>query len=332
MPASNFDVIILQLIGGVWSEIVLTPAINEYLQFNGAKELIVGPLGSATPLAHAPSHAPAGSDPLPWASGINGRGLNAARPAAAAVNAGYRYFSTDVSGGTLYRSNGTIWEQESLGLTEPMLLTGDQTASGFKTFNSPIFGNATRAIQYFTAVEVVSLLVTGVAADISFNIFAKGNGSLVLGSDGSTSDVDIIIQGLTSQLTWTAATGLLEGSSSASFPTIRGFLIEDEYVSDPVPLTGELVATNTVKRNETVVITPAGTLAALTFELPASADARIGQTISVFITEIITALTVQVDGGGTIRQASAPNTSAANSSFAYRCVSVVGTGIWIRIY
>lgn len=42
---------------------------------------------------------------------VHGRGTNASRPAAAASNAGWFYYSTDVNGGTLYRSNGTTWQQ-----------------------------------------------------------------------------------------------------------------------------------------------------------------------------------------------------------------------------
>lgn len=75
-------------IAGVWSAIVLTPG------------------------AHAPTHLPAGSDPLLWGTtaGIHGVGTLAARPAAAAANANLLYFATDdAPGGRLYRSNGAVW-------------------------------------------------------------------------------------------------------------------------------------------------------------------------------------------------------------------------------
>ena len=78
-------------------------------------------------------------------------------------------------------------------------------------------------------------------------------------------------------------------------------------------------------------ITPAGTLAALTLTLPSSANAQPGMICRFFITQIITSLTVNTTGGGTIT-GTAPDTSAANSSFAYQCVSTSGAGTWVMIY
>lgn len=61
---------------------------------------------SQTPNAHETTHLPGGSDPLPWTT-INGYGTLAARPAAAAANAGYTYYATDNA--TQYRSDGSAW-------------------------------------------------------------------------------------------------------------------------------------------------------------------------------------------------------------------------------
>lgn len=65
---------------------------------------------SRTPTAHTASHAPAGTDALPWST-IHGRGTTAAKPAAAAANAGYLYFDTDLV--KLQRSTGAAWEDVS---------------------------------------------------------------------------------------------------------------------------------------------------------------------------------------------------------------------------
>jgi hypothetical protein len=55
------------------------------------------------------------SDGSSWSAGGGGAsisaGIDADKPAAASGNAGNAYFSTDVNGGTLYRSNGTSWVQ-----------------------------------------------------------------------------------------------------------------------------------------------------------------------------------------------------------------------------
>lgn len=77
-----------------------------------------GVSAALAPAAHAASHAPTGSDALPWASGIHGAGTLGARPAAVATNAGYLYLATDTNGGTLYRSDGAAWAKAALGATE----------------------------------------------------------------------------------------------------------------------------------------------------------------------------------------------------------------------
>lgn len=101
-----------------------------------------------------------------------------------------------------------------------------------------------------------------------------------------------------------------------------------ESVTSATPVTDGAVAANTSKQDEQLYITPAGTLAALTITLPPVASARLGQKIDVHISQIITALTVSVSGGGAVTGGS-PDTSAANSSFGYRCVSTAGAGTWL---
>lgn len=65
-----------------------------------------------TPLTHAASHLPGGTDALSFAA-VNPSGLLTARPAASAANAGLLYFATDDNGGTLYRSDGSAWTKVS---------------------------------------------------------------------------------------------------------------------------------------------------------------------------------------------------------------------------
>lgn len=69
---------------------------------------ISGAPSSFTPSAHASTHAPGGSDALPWSGSIHAKGTTAAKPAAAASNAGYLYWDTDL--GRLERSTGAAWE------------------------------------------------------------------------------------------------------------------------------------------------------------------------------------------------------------------------------
>lgn len=97
------------------------------------------------------------------------------------------------------------------------------------------------------------------------------------------------------------------------------------------PTTGQTVSSSTSKSDETLYITPAGTLLALTIALPAVANSRVGQIVRGFISQIITGLTVNVAGSG-VAVGTLPITSSINSSFAYQCVSVSGNGTWVRLY
>lgn len=61
------------------------------------------------------------SDGSTWSASVGGgasisAGIDADKPVAASGNAGNAYFSTDVNGGTLYRSNGTSWVQIAAGV------------------------------------------------------------------------------------------------------------------------------------------------------------------------------------------------------------------------
>ncbi len=70
----------------------------------------------------------------PWST-INGSGTLAARPAAAAGNAGKFYLATDTNGGTMYRSTGSSWVQVALGVTQSTTPNG--SASGDLTGSYP---------------------------------------------------------------------------------------------------------------------------------------------------------------------------------------------------
>lgn len=106
---------------------------------------------------------------------------------------------------------------------------------------------------------------------------------------------------------------------------------DTSLITNSSPATGATVSAGSTKADETCYMTPAGTLLALTFTLPAIANARAGQIVRGFITQIITGLTVNASGSGTIKGAT-PVTSAVNSSFAYMCISTSGNGTWIRLY
>lgn len=124
---------------------------------------------------------------------------------------------------------------------------------------------------------------------------------------------------------------IVTNGGEASFPDGQaGTVALQAIVTNSSPTTGQTVNAATGKLDETLYITPAGTLLALTVSLPTSANSRVGQVERGFISQIITGLTVNVAGSGTVIGAT-PITSAVNSTFAYQCVSVSGNGTWIRI-
>lgn len=67
--------------------------------------------GTSVP-AHASTHLPGGSDPLPFSTLVNMAGTRAAKPAAGSSNNGLFYFETDWQ--QTWRSNGSTWERTSM--------------------------------------------------------------------------------------------------------------------------------------------------------------------------------------------------------------------------
>lgn len=110
---------------------------------------------------------------------------------------------------------------------------------------------------------------------------------------------------------------------------VRLFAAFRPLVTEVTPLTGATITTLT-DYDETIVITPAGTIAALTIVLPKSSDSQLGQVKRFNSTAIVTALTVEVAESGTITGA-ALTAAAVNVPYAFQCVSLAATGTWMRI-
>ena len=113
------------------------------------------------------------------------------------------------------------------------------------------------------------------------------------------------------------------------FPNAAGTIGLETVIVAATPLTGFAI-TAARYTDQTHYLTPAGTLAAGTFNLPAPANARVGQIIRLWSTQGITSLTVNVSGSGTI-QGTALTAGVANTPYAWQCVSIAGNGTWTRI-
>lgn len=122
----------------------------------------------------------------------------------------------------------------------------------------------------------------------------------------------------------------LTATRTVTFPNRNGVMALEGAVSTLTPTTGFSQGL-TGAADATLFLTPAGTLATGTISLPDAANARAQQEIIIHSTEEITASTINVTGGGTINGA-AVTTIAADTSYAFHCVSTAGTGTWIRLY
>ncbi len=126
------------------------------------------------------------------------------------------------------------------------------------------------------------------------------------------------------RLNWTS--GSLKALNSGGVNA----LIPREIVTSLVPVTTDTI-TGAPFVNETHDLTPAGTLAALTWLLPDGNNACIGQIKRFHSSAITTALTVTVSGSGTKRGA-ALTAGAANTVYAYQCVAITaGVATWLRL-
>lgn len=109
----------------------------------------------------------------------------------------------------------------------------------------------------------------------------------------------------------------------------RLFFVLRPVITPLTPLTGTTITT-LPDFDETLVLTPAGTLAALTINLPSAADSQLGQIKRINSTQIVSSLTIAVAGSGSVTGA-ALTAAAVNTPYAFQCVSIAGAGVWMRI-
>ena len=119
-----------------------------------------------------------------------------------------------------------------------------------------------------------------------------------------------------------------ETSRTIHLPNQDGILETQTVVNDSSPTTGGTV-TGAGFVNEFHYLTPAGTLATLTFNLPAAADSRDGQRQQIMSSEIITALTVNAGSGNTMAGAIL---SAMAVNVSYSFIYSADSDKWIREY
>lgn len=84
-----------------------------------------------------------------------------------------------------------------------------------------------------------------------------------------------------------------------------------------VPTTGQTINMDDSAQDGILQISPAGTLAALTVNLPSNAQSQLGQTRKLMSTQIVTALTLGQIGGGLVLVGVALTALAANQAVTF---------------
>jgi hypothetical protein len=138
-----------------------------------------------------------------------------------------------------------------------------------------------------------------------------------------------VVDAATGEFFTLEADNVLSGSRIVNPPDAEGTLALAPVIVAATPTTGFTIPAARYT-DQTHYLTPAGTLATGTFTLPTATNSRVGQIVRLWSTQIVTALTVNVSGGGTI-QGTALTAVAANTPYAWQCVSTAGTGTWIRL-
>jgi hypothetical protein len=138
-----------------------------------------------------------------------------------------------------------------------------------------------------------------------------------------------VVDAATGEFFTLEADNVMSGSRIVNPPDAEGTLALAPVIVAATPTTGFTI-TAARYTDQTHYLTPAGTLATGTFTLPTATNSRVGQIVRLWSTQIVTALTVNVSGGGTI-QGTALTAAAVNTPYAWQCVSTAGTGTWIRL-
>ena len=207
--------------------------------------------------------------------------------------------------------------------TGATLLSGDlvQLADGIVGIVEGMAGVRNNAVgQCRTDATIVCDKLTGTVIALNDRIEYTPSTKMCIAQLGAAVSPAIII----GRATEAAGSGLLEVTvqlNQAALPT------NIPIVSSSSPLTGVTVTANASGLDESINLTPAGTIAALTVTFPTDANSRIGQFIEVFSSQIITALTLTVPAG-TLNGATL-TAAAANVSYLFRKTAT--SNVWLRL-
>lgn len=150
--------------------------IVTFFTFNGGVSWYGVGTVEIVPSAHKANHAPGGVDALDYTL-VHREGTLTNRPAASSANAGLYYNATDDRGGTLYRSDGTKWKQQSLPLGDSLR----PAALKYSTFRRS--GATTIQANYLVSGRRHMVAIDLPAGELISNIlFVSGNTAMASGT------------------------------------------------------------------------------------------------------------------------------------------------------
>lgn len=120
----------------------------------------------------------------------------------------------------------------------------------------------------------------------------------LLGSTGAAAAIAALVSGADLTGSGVLTTLATNVGTNGTQGTILAQALQDarKIVTPITPVTTDTITINILSKDETIVLTPAGTLAALTLLFPSNANSRIGQIVRVVSHQIITTLTVSSSG------------------------------------
>lgn len=160
------------------------------------------------------------------------------------------------------------------------------------------------------------------SASTSFNALSPTNtkGDTIVFSGGGLGNVRVPVGTDTFVLVADSAqTAGLKWAASPKTP---------DTIQNASPLTGTNVTFTTVVTDITLYLTPAGTLASLSVNLPTDANSFIGQTCRIFCSQTLTALSVAAPSGSIV----GTSVTALAQYTALVFQKVASSNVWIRLF
>jgi hypothetical protein len=250
------------------------------------------------------SDNPDGTGMIIPANGVNGAKLTNATEPILAMIANFNNYAQNY---LMNRSSGVNASADHIAYPDNGTDTSGWIDMGITSSN---FSQAAYAV---TVANEGYLFMSALAA-------SGKTGSLMIGTDstGTANEVSIFTNGFTTKanicFTWDKNGNAIAKKGQA-----------DQSYSYQTPLTGATIVVANTSR--TLVIDPAGTLAALTVQLPAAPID--GQLVEFSTSQVLTSLTVSPNGGQTMGNG-LPTSAAAGQGFGF--IYRLALTKWFRTY